>query len=149
MSDWADLIKRIKSIKNSVKIGLVGKYVELHDAYISVAQSLRFAGYQELVNAIGDAINMAVEKDGAQVTDHTEIAQVKDRSFSEVMTEAKEIWTTYLNSAPSEEEKDQRLNIMMDIIKKVFGTEGFKLSQAVPSQVDLIELFITEVKELM
>lgn len=116
--------------------------------YQYLAPKIKF-GYQELVDAIGDAINMAVEKDGAQVTDHTEIAQVKDRSFSEVMTEAKEIWTTYLNSAPSEEEKDQRLNIMMDIIKKVFGTEGFKLSQAVPSQVDLIELFITEVKELM
>ena len=92
---------------------------------------------------------MAVEKDGAQVTDHTEIIQVKDRPFNEVMEEAKVIWTSYLEKASSEEEKDRHLNIMKDIIKKVFGSEDFRLSQAVPSQTDLIELFISEVKELM
>ena len=33
-----------------------------------------------------------------------------------------------------------------DIIKKVFGSEDFKLSQAVPSQSSLVEYFIDEVK---
>ena len=106
-------------------------------------------GYQELVDAIGDAIDEAVEKDGAEVTDHTEIAQIKDRPFHEVMTEAREIWGAYLESAASEEEKDQHLMIMKDIIKKVFGKEDFKLSQAVPSQGSLVEEFIDEVKQLM
>ncbi len=104
-------------------------------------------GYQELVDAIGDAIDQAVEKDGAQVTDHTEIAQVKDRPFAEVMAEAKEIWMKYLDVG--EEEKDQHLAIMKDIIKKVFGSEEFKLSQAVPSQSSLVEYFIDEVKQLL
>lgn len=45
MSDWVDLINKIKHIKKSVTIGLVGKYVSLHDAYISVYESLKFAGY--------------------------------------------------------------------------------------------------------
>ena len=45
MSDWVDLINKIKHIKNSITIGLVGKYVSLHDAYISVYESLKFAGY--------------------------------------------------------------------------------------------------------
>ena len=106
-------------------------------------------GYQELVDAIGDAIDEAVEKDGAQVTDHTEIAQVKDRPFQEVMAEAREIWGAYLSKATNDEEKDQHLMIMKDIIKKVFGTEDFKLSQAVPSQSSLVEYFIDEVKQLM
>ena len=106
-------------------------------------------GYQELVDAIGDAIDEAVEKDGAQVTDHTEIAQVKDRPFQEVMAEAREIWGAYLGKATNDEEKDQHLMIMKDIIKKVFGTEDFKLSQAVPSQSSLVEYFIDEVKQLM
>lgn len=105
-------------------------------------------GYQELVDAIGDAIDEAVEKDGAQVTDHTEIAQVKDRPFQEVMAEAKEVWVKYLDLG-GEDEKDQHLAIMRDIIKKVFGTEDFKLSQAVPSQSSLVEYFIDEVKQLM
>ena len=65
------------------------------------------------------------------------------------MAEAKEIWGTYLESATNEEDKDQHLNIMKDIIKKIFGSEDFRLSQAVPSQADLVELFIDEVKQLM
>ena len=121
-------------------------YVFAGSRYQYLAPKIKF-GYQELVDAIGDAIDMAVERDGAQVTDHTEIAQIKDRPFQEVMTEAKEIWMKYLNV--SEEEKDQHLMIMKDIIKKVFGSEDFKLSQAVPSQSSLVEYFIDEVKQLM
>jgi len=105
-------------------------------------------GYQELVDAIGEAIDMAVEKDGAEVTDHTEMAQIKDRPFQEVMTEAKEVWMKYLD-VEDEDEKSQHLAIMKDIIKRVFGSEDFKLSQAVPSQSSLVEYFIDEVKQLM
>lgn len=46
LSDWKDLITRIENLKESVNIALVGKYVELHDAYISVYESLKFAGYK-------------------------------------------------------------------------------------------------------
>ena len=116
--------------------------------YQYLAPKIKF-GYKELVDAIGDAIDMAVEKDGAEVTDNTVIVQVKDRPFNEVMEEARAIWTMYLDKADTEEEKDRHLNIMKDIIKKVFGSEDFKLSQAVPSQTDLIELFISEVKDIM
>lgn len=116
--------------------------------YQYLAPKIKF-GYNELVNAIGDAIDKAVELDGAEVTDHTEIAQVKSRPFQEVMDDARQVWSNYLDGATSEEEKDQRLKIMKDIIKKVFGSEDFKLSQAVPSQVDLVELFIDEMKDLM
>ena len=105
-------------------------------------------GYQQLVDAIGEAIEMAVEKDGAQVTDHTELAQIKDRPFQEVMDEAKAIWIKYLDSASTEEEKEQHLRILKDIIKRIFGNEDFKLSSAIPSQSDLIEVFIVEAKEL-
>ncbi len=45
MNDWIDLIERINNIKDSVDIALVGKYVQLHDAYISVVESLKYAGY--------------------------------------------------------------------------------------------------------
>ena len=44
-SEWKSLIERIKSIKRTVSIGLVGKYTELHDAYLSVAEALHHAGY--------------------------------------------------------------------------------------------------------
>ena len=116
--------------------------------YQYLAPKINF-GYNELVDAIGDAIDQAVEKDGAEVTDHTVIAQVKARPFQEVMDEAKNIWIEYLEKAKDDEDKEQRVNIMRDIIKRVFGSEEFKLSQAVPSQADLVELFIDEMKELM
>ena len=116
--------------------------------YQYLAPKIKF-GYQELVDAIGEAIDSAVVNDGAQVTDHTEFAQVKDRPFQEIMEDAKNIWMNYLNEAATEEEKDQRLNIMKDIVRKVFGSEEFKLSQAVPSQADLLELFITEMKDML
>ena len=116
--------------------------------YQYLAPKIKF-GYQELVDAIGDAIDMAVEKDGAEVTDHTEMRQIKARPFQEVINDARNVWETYLNTASSEEEKEQRFNVMKDVIRRVFGSEDFKLSAAVPSQSDLVELFVDEMKELM
>ena len=45
LSEWRDMVARIKSREKEVHIGLVGKYVQLHDAYLSVAEALRHAGY--------------------------------------------------------------------------------------------------------
>ena len=45
LSDWKALVDRIKSRPYTVHIGLVGKYVALHDAYLSVAEAMRHAGY--------------------------------------------------------------------------------------------------------
>ncbi|EFH87114.1 CTP synthase [Ktedonobacter racemifer] len=43
--EWKKLVAKIKSPRPEVTIGLVGKYVELHDAYMSVAESLHHAGW--------------------------------------------------------------------------------------------------------
>ncbi|MDD6966916.1 MAG: CTP synthase [Firmicutes bacterium] len=45
LSDWNSMLDRIHSRSKKVTIGLVGKYVQLHDAYLSVAEALRHAGY--------------------------------------------------------------------------------------------------------
>ena len=45
LSGWKDLVKRIRHLHRTVTIGLVGKYVRLHDAYLSVAEALAHAGY--------------------------------------------------------------------------------------------------------
>ncbi|MCM3442938.1 CTP synthase [Metabacillus halosaccharovorans] len=45
MTEWKELVKRVTSLSKKTKIGLVGKYVELQDAYISVVEALRHAGY--------------------------------------------------------------------------------------------------------
>ncbi len=43
---WEDLITTVDNLKDELEIALVGKYVELHDAYISVAEALKHAGYK-------------------------------------------------------------------------------------------------------
>ena len=45
LSEWREMVARIRHQSKTVKIGLVGKYVQLHDAYLSVAEALRHAGY--------------------------------------------------------------------------------------------------------
>ncbi len=45
MGEWNDMLRQIHNREGSVAIGLVGKYVQLHDAYLSVAEALRHAGY--------------------------------------------------------------------------------------------------------
>lgn len=44
LDEWKDMVYRLKNLKNNVKIALVGKYVELHDAYLSVVEALKHAG---------------------------------------------------------------------------------------------------------
>lgn len=45
LQEWKQLVGRIYDRSKHVTIGLVGKYVQLHDAYLSVAEALRHAGY--------------------------------------------------------------------------------------------------------
>lgn len=46
LEDWKHLLDNLSKIDKTIKIGLVGKYVELQDAYLSVAESLRHASYE-------------------------------------------------------------------------------------------------------
>jgi CTP synthase len=44
LDDWRDLVRHMQKPRRSLPLALVGKYVELRDAYISVVESLRHAG---------------------------------------------------------------------------------------------------------
>ncbi|RYG71718.1 CTP synthase [Lentibacillus lipolyticus] len=45
MRDWNDLLHRVRHLSRTTEIGLVGKYVELPDAYLSVVEALKHAGF--------------------------------------------------------------------------------------------------------
>ncbi|NGQ96232.1 CTP synthase [Brevibacillus sp. SYP-B805] len=45
MTEWKALVDKIKNLTHLTRIAIVGKYVELHDAYLSVAEALYHAGY--------------------------------------------------------------------------------------------------------
>jgi CTP synthase len=57
LEEWKKLVERIRTPKRTVRIGLVGKYVALHDAYLSVAESLQHAGLHNNVSVEIDWIN--------------------------------------------------------------------------------------------
>ncbi|XEC94866.1 CTP synthase [Paenibacillus tarimensis] len=44
MTEWEQLVKRVKSLSKTTEIAIVGKYVALHDAYLSIVESLGHAG---------------------------------------------------------------------------------------------------------
>jgi CTP synthase len=46
LSSWQDMLDKMKRSQGEVRIGLVGKYVELRDAYLSVAEALKHAGIE-------------------------------------------------------------------------------------------------------
>ena len=45
LDEWRDLVTRAKTVSQEVSVGVVGKYVELEDAYISVREALNHAGW--------------------------------------------------------------------------------------------------------
>jgi CTP synthase len=45
LSEWEVLVDRIEHLERKVRVGLIGKYVSLKDAYLSVAEAIRHAGY--------------------------------------------------------------------------------------------------------
>ena len=69
MSHWNEMIKRIKSSKEEINIALVGKYVQLHDAYLSVSEALKSAGYYHLKKVIVNYID-------ANIVDDTNVAEI-------------------------------------------------------------------------
>ena len=70
MQEWRNLVEKIKRERPVLKIGLIGKYVELHDAYLSVAEALRHAGWYHDVDVQIKWINSeALERMGDGYTE--------------------------------------------------------------------------------
>ncbi len=99
--------------------------------------------YDNLVNAIQDAIDKQVEKDGAVTNDEYNVFYKKEqsRTYNEAMDEAKGLWTDLIDKDESNAEK------IMGIIEKIFGRK-MKLSEATVPQLDLLELVILEMREM-
>ena len=45
LSSWQSVVTMVENATKPVRIGLIGKYIELHDAYLSVAESIKHAGF--------------------------------------------------------------------------------------------------------
>lgn len=45
LAEWNDMVHKIKNVDKEVVIAIVGKYIKLHDAYLSIIESLNHAGF--------------------------------------------------------------------------------------------------------
>ncbi len=70
--DWELMINNIKNLKGEVKIAIVGKYMQLHDSYLSVAESLRHGGF-----ANGVSVNIGFI-DSENITEENVSKTLKD-----------------------------------------------------------------------
>ena len=99
-------------------------------------------GYQELVDAIGRAIERAEKDDGAIVVDERAMTTEKERSYDEIRNEAESLWSKLIEKNPENADK------IMAIVEKVFG-QRIKLSSITPNQKDLYELVVAEMRDLL
>lgn len=60
MSEWNNLIERIENLNGEVHIGLIGKYCSLHDAYLSVNEALKAAGYYFYKKVVVDYVDSTI-----------------------------------------------------------------------------------------
>ena len=72
MTEWAEMVNKIKNLNKTVNIAIVGKYVALHDAYLSVAEALRHAGYE-----YGAKVNI-LWTDSEKITEENVYEALKD-----------------------------------------------------------------------
>jgi CTP synthase len=68
MRSWEALVDTIRNLKDEIEIALVGKYVALHDAYLSVSEALKHAGYHHNVKVSIRWINSAEVTDDNAAT---------------------------------------------------------------------------------
>ena len=72
LSEWKDMLCRIENCQETVRIALVGKYVKLHDAYLSVAEALKHGGWENGANVEIDWV------DSEQITEKNVGELLKD-----------------------------------------------------------------------
>ena len=72
LSDWIAMVNTAMSLTDSVTIALVGKYIELHDAYLSVAEALTHGG-------IGNKVKVNIK--------WVDSEQLEDQSVEEVLSD--------------------------------------------------------------
>lgn len=100
-------------------------------------------GYNELVSAIGDAIEEQANKDGAVLVDNVSAgAKMEERSYEDIRAEAFELWKALI------EQDEENAARILKKVEMIFGRK-MKLSEITEDQKDLFELVCGEMKSLL
>lgn len=106
-----------------------------------LAPKIKF-GYNELVEAIGEAIDKAEKLDGAVVVDTTQQVIEEKLDYNAIRAEAAELWKRLV-------EKDtENAGRILKKVEMIFG-RPMKLSEITEDQVDLFNLVLLDMKEML
>lgn len=105
-----------------------------------LAPKIKF-GYQELVDAIIDAIEQSERLDGAKVVEKSEQVIEEQLNFDSVREEASKLWTSLVGKDPNNAEK------ILKKVEMIFGRK-MKLSEITEDQVDLMQLVVLEMRDM-
>lgn len=104
-------------------------------------------GYDELVKAIADAIELSEKKDGITVVDSSSLVpSIEKLNFSEVRAEAQDLWKKLVG-----EGDNANPEVATDILKKIEMMMGrrMKLSEFTEDQCELLNLVVDEMKDML
>ena len=105
-----------------------------------LAPRIKF-GYNELANAIADAIEASEKLDGAEVVDFEEKVIDEKLNFLAVREEAQGLWNMLTGRNP------ENRDIILKKVEMIFG-RPMKLSEITEDQVDLFNLVVIEMREM-
>ena len=106
-----------------------------------LAPKIKF-GYNELVNAIGEAIDKSEKLDGAVVVETAEQVIEEKLDYKAIRAEASELWKTLVEKDP------ENATIILKKVEMIFG-RPMKLSEITEDQTDLFNLVVLDMKDMM
>jgi len=98
-------------------------------------------GYDELVQAINDAIDKQRDNDGAKVVDKLEQKVEEIVDFNTIRKEAEDLWTILVKKNPENADR------ILKKVEMIFGRK-IKLSEITEDQKDLFNLVVIEMREM-
>ena len=104
-------------------------------------------GYEELVKAIGEAIDMSERLDGATVVDHIENTEEEKKTFAELRDEAQSLWTKLVYPKGNAEADADMAQMIGKKVEIIFG-HPMRISEITEDQSALMELVVLEMREL-
>lgn len=110
-----------------------------------LAPKIKF-GYNELVEAISDAIDKSEKLDGAKVVETAEVKVEEKLDFKKIREEAFQLWTEIVGVGETADPEKARS--VMKKVEMVFG-HPMKLSEITEDQVDLFNLVVIDMREML
>lgn len=103
-------------------------------------------GYDELVAAIGEAIDKSQQLDGATVVDKVEQKMEKSMTYAEIRAEASNLWKQIVGEG--ENADPEKAETVLKKVEMTFGRK-IKLSEITEDQKDLFYLVLLDMRDMV